>query len=172
MANDQAEPYGGGRILKIAGLSKHFGGVQALENVSIEVRAGTTHALVGENGAGKSTLIKILSGNLRPDRGVITFKGQEFAPRSPAQARSSGVSVIYQELTVIPHLSVAENIYLGALPTAPFGFVDRRRMMDGARAMIDRLGLDIDLTVRPANWLLGFSRWSRSRRVWRRGPIY
>jgi rhamnose transport system ATP-binding protein len=158
VADDQAKPRLGGIILRIDGLTKHFGGVQALEKVSIEVRAGATHALVGENGAGKSTLIKILAGNLRADRGVINFKDREFAPRNPAQARSNGVSVIYQELTVIPDLSVAENIFLGTLPTAVRGFVDWRGLMDGARAILNKLGLDIDPAMRAGDLAIGLQQ--------------
>src|ERR1700747_43167 len=93
-------------ILKLSKISKRFGGIQALEDISLELRSQEIHALVGENGAGKSTLIKIVGGNLRPDTGQIVFKGEEISFHNPAQARALGISVIYQELIIIPHMTV------------------------------------------------------------------
>jgi ribose transport system ATP-binding protein len=103
-------------ILRMRGIRKSFGAVQALCGVDLDVRAGEVHALVGENGAGKSTLMKIVSGALSPDAGAIDYAGKPFAPRSPAHARRSGIVMIYQELMLAPHLSVAENITLGVEP--------------------------------------------------------
>jgi ABC-type sugar transport system ATPase subunit len=131
-------------ILTLSALSKRFAGVLALDDVSLDVRAGEIHALVGENGAGKSTLIKILAGNQRADQGAIVFKGKAIAPRAPSEAREVGISAIYQELTVIPYLSVAENIFLGALPTNRWGIVEQRKLHDEARAVLSRLGMDMD----------------------------
>jgi ABC-type sugar transport system ATPase subunit len=131
-------------ILRLSGVSKRFARVQALDEVSFDVLPGEIHALVGENGAGKSTLIKILAGNLGADEGTITLKGRDFAPRDPSQARAAGVAVIYQELTVIPYLSVAENIFLGALPTTVIGIVDRQRLHHDAGEILDHLGMGID----------------------------
>jgi len=99
------------------GVCKHFGSTVALDDVSIDVAAGQVHALVGENGAGKSTLMKVLSGALKPDRGQMTLDGRSFRPRGPLQARRAGVAMIYQELSLAPHLSVEENIMLGMEPT-------------------------------------------------------
>jgi ABC-type sugar transport system ATPase subunit len=139
-------------ILSLSGVSKRFARVHALEAVSFDVLPGEIHALVGENGAGKSTLIKILGGNLGADEGTITLKGRDFAPRDPSQARAAGIAVIYQELTVIPYLSVAENIFLGALPANAIGIVDRQRLHRDARELLDHLGMDID-PAKPAGEL-------------------
>jgi ABC-type sugar transport system ATPase subunit len=139
-------------ILTIDGLSKRFAGVHALEDISFDVVAGEIHALVGENGAGKSTLIRILAGNLRSDRGSIVFKGRKVPLQNPSEARAAGIAVIYQELTVIPQLSVAENIFLGALPTNAGGFVEWNRLNSAARAVLDHLGMDID-PAKPAGGL-------------------
>src|SRR5690606_33947336 len=94
------------------------GSTQALSGVDLEVYPGEVLALVGENGAGKSTLMKILSGALLPDQGGMTLKGEDYAPRNPHHARQSGVAMIYQELSLAPHLSVVENIFLGRDRTA------------------------------------------------------
>src|SRR5262245_3894635 len=95
------------------GIAKHFGPTQALAGVDLELRAGEVHALVGENGAGKSTLMKVLSGAVQPDAGTMTLDGRPFAPVGPQEARRQGVAMIYQELTLAPHLSVEANVTLG-----------------------------------------------------------
>src|SRR5688572_29710855 len=94
-----------------------FGATQALDGVDLTVRSGEVHALVGENGAGKSTLMKVLSGALTPDEGVMLLDGKPYRPQSPADGRDAGVAMIYQELSLAPHLSVAVNIMLGVEPT-------------------------------------------------------
>jgi ribose transport system ATP-binding protein len=104
----------GDTILSMRSISKRFGAVEALVGVDLEVRKGTVHALIGENGAGKSTLMKVLSGSVIPDEGSMVLDGEVYAVRSPRDARDRGVSMIYQELTLAPHLSVLENITLGA----------------------------------------------------------
>jgi ribose transport system ATP-binding protein len=104
--------------LEMKGVHKRFGATHALKGVDLEVRAGEVHALVGENGAGKSTLMKILSGALRPDQGRIWLDGEPYVPRNPLHARQSGVAMIYQELSLAPHLSVMENVLLGIEPAA------------------------------------------------------
>jgi len=139
-------------VLKLANISKRFGGIQALQDVSVELQGQEIHALVGENGAGKSTLIKIVGGNLRPDAGQIVFKGKEVSFHNPAQARALGISVIYQELTVIPHMTVAENIFLGSLPTRGPGFVDWPVLRREAARTLAQLGLTLDLEM-PAGQL-------------------
>src|SRR5262245_1272667 len=103
--------------LEMSGITKRFGGTVALAGVDLEVRPGEVHALVGENGAGKSTLMKILAGAVQPDAGEMRLDGQVYRPRNPAAGRQAGVAMIYQELSLAPHLSVAENILLGAEPT-------------------------------------------------------
>jgi ribose transport system ATP-binding protein len=111
----------------MSGISKAFGPTQALRQVEFEVRAGEVHALVGENGAGKSTLMKVLAGAVRLDAGRMVLEGRPYAPRGPGDARAAGVAMIYQELSLVPDLSVEENILLGLEPTR-LGFVRRREM--------------------------------------------
>ena len=102
--------------LEAEGISKFFPGVKALDNVSLRVRPGTVHALMGENGAGKSTLLKILSGNYVPTAGSLQIQGQQMTFTHTTEALNAGVAIIYQELHLIPEMTVAENIYLGQLP--------------------------------------------------------
>ena len=97
-------------ILSIQNISKRFGGTQALDDVSFEIKRGEVHALLGENGAGKSTMIKIISGVQSRDSGTIIFDGKAVNIKSPQQARAEGINVVYQELSLVPELSVAENI--------------------------------------------------------------
>ena len=111
-------------ILEVVGVSKSFPGVKALDNVSFDLRRGEVHALVGENGAGKSTLMKILSGVYQADEGILRYKGEEVTFRDVTQARDAGVGIIYQELNLIPHLSVAANIFIGREPLTQLGTLD------------------------------------------------
>jgi ribose transport system ATP-binding protein len=106
------------------GISKRFGATHALRDVELELRAGEIHALVGENGAGKSTLMKVLSGAVQPDHGHMILDGEIFAPSGPQEARRRGVAMIYQELTLAPHLTVEANVMLG-LEQSRFGFIRR-----------------------------------------------
>src|SRR5882762_805348 len=125
--------------LRLEGVSKGFSGVQALSGVSIECRAGEVLALMGENGAGKSTLLKVLSGDHQPDAGRIVVDGTTRVFRTPAEAHKAGVRVIYQEPEIIPHVSVAENVYVGALPHR-FHWFDRRGLIKRCRAALERFG--------------------------------
>ena len=129
------------------GIRKQFPGVVALDDVSLEVEAGEVHVLLGENGAGKSTLVKVLSGAAAKDAGEILLAGERVEIAGPDHARRLGISIIYQELTLVPRLSVAENIFLGKAPRR-WGFVNWRRMRDQA----EDLGLTIDVR-RPAGEL-------------------
>jgi ribose transport system ATP-binding protein len=122
-------------LLCMEGISKHFGATCALDGVDFDLQMGEVHALIGENGAGKSTLIKILSGAVRPDRGTIRLEGRRFAPASPLESRRAGISVIYQELNLAPHLTVEENIMLGREWHAS-GFSRRRRMREKVREVL------------------------------------
>ena len=128
--------------LEMLDITKTFPGVQALDAVSFGCARGEVHALCGENGAGKSTLIKILGGVYRPDGGTIRLDGREVAFSHPIAARRAGVSIIYQELSLLPHRSVAENVFLGLEPTR-FGVLDRRAMRDNASRLLRRLGSSI-----------------------------
>jgi ribose transport system ATP-binding protein len=110
-------------VLEASGISKVFPGLCALDNVSFTIRRGEVHALCGENGAGKSTLMKILGGNYHPDSGTITHQGEPVVFAGPREAKNNGILLIHQELSLVPHLSVAENLYLGSLPRTKFGRV-------------------------------------------------
>jgi len=124
--------------LEMAGVRKAFGATHALRNVALTIAPGEAHALIGENGAGKSTLMKILSGAYQPDAGTIALDGQPFRPHNPLHARAGGIAMIYQELNLAPHLSVAENILLGEEP-AWFGWLDRAKRRDLARGALEQL---------------------------------
>ncbi len=131
-------------VLQMRGISKRYPGARALDNASLEVRAGEVHVILGENGAGKSTLMKILSGAVRADSGEILLDGRPVDLSNPLKARRLGISTIYQELSLVPHLSVAENIFLGKTPARWGGVVDFRRMRADARHILDGLGVAID----------------------------
>jgi ribose transport system ATP-binding protein len=125
------------------GLTKRFPGVIALAGVDFGVDAGEVAVLLGENGAGKSTLAKILAGIERPDSGTMMLEGDPYHPSTPAEAIASGIATIHQETSLLPGLSVAENVFLGHLPVNG-GFVDHPRMRAEARAQLERVGLRID----------------------------
>jgi galactofuranose transport system ATP-binding protein len=131
-------------LLQLRGITKRFLGVTALNGVDFTLRAGEIHALLGENGAGKSTLIKVLTGVYAPDAGTITLAGQPIAPASPKDAERLGISTVYQEVNLIPALSVAENIALGRQP-GWFGFLNWRAIRRHAREALARLELDLDV---------------------------
>ncbi len=126
-------------VLQMRGIHKEFPGVKALQDVSLNLRAGEVHALIGENGAGKSTLIKILAGALHATSGEILMNGQPVHIASPVDAMHMGISVIYQELMLIPHMTVAENIFLGREPKTKLGTVDFAEMRQQAQKHLDRL---------------------------------
>jgi ABC-type sugar transport system ATPase subunit len=131
--------------LRMVGISKRFGPVQALREVSLTVRPGTVHALVGENGAGKSTLMKILAGVYQPDTGSIEIQGRRQCFANPAQAIGAGIAMIYQELDLAEHLTVAENIFLGAEPKGPLPFtISHTRMVAQAMELARRFHFEID----------------------------
>jgi inositol transport system ATP-binding protein len=127
-----------GYLLQMEGISKSFPGVQALDDVHLNVRPGTVHALMGENGAGKSTLMKVLIGMYQPDAGTIGLGGEQVQIPDPAHALGLGISMIHQELSPVPQMTVAENIYLGREPTNRFGLIDKKRMLADARALFER----------------------------------
>ncbi len=131
-------------LLAARGLSKSFPGVKALLQVDFTLRTGEIHALLGENGAGKSTLIKVLTGVYVADGGTIELAGARVAPRSTLEAQHAGISTVYQEVNLIPQLSVAENICLGRQPRT-LGFVRWCKVRAKAREALQRLGIDIDV---------------------------
>ena len=130
-------------LLRLEGITKEFPGVLALSGVSFDLRRGEVHALCGENGAGKSTLMKIISGVYQPTRGTMVYKGKIHQFAAPLESEAAGIAIIHQELNLVPHLSVAENIYLAREPRRG-PFVDRRKLRADAKRCIDRLGVSID----------------------------
>jgi monosaccharide-transporting ATPase len=130
--------------IEIIGVSKAYPGVRALDAVDFSVEAGEVHALMGENGAGKSTLIKVMTGAVRADTGVILLEGREIRPDSPGAARAAGIGAVYQEVNLVPTMSVTKNLMLGRLPRR-FGFVDWRGAGDLARERLKRLGVYIEV---------------------------
>ncbi|MBU1335937.1 MAG: sugar ABC transporter ATP-binding protein [Alphaproteobacteria bacterium] len=133
--------------LSMTNITKRFPGVTALDGVNISLSRGEVLALVGENGAGKSTLMKILAGAYRADEGEISLFGKTVSYTSPLLMMRMGVAIIYQELLLAPHLTVAENIYLGRLPRTPLGTVEWAKVRKDAAAIINRLGFDIDVNA-------------------------
>ncbi|HEV2282123.1 MAG TPA: sugar ABC transporter ATP-binding protein [bacterium] len=140
---------GGPPLLEMRGISKTFPGVTALRDVDFDLRAGQVHALVGENGAGKSTLIKILSGVHRADRGTIRVFGETVYFASPRDAQRRGIATVYQEFNLVPQLTVDENLYLGDEPRGRWpGWVDRRRRLRDAGALLRSLGAQVPPQIR------------------------
>jgi monosaccharide-transporting ATPase len=132
-------------LLELRRITKSFPGVKALSQVDLTVRTGEIHALMGENGAGKSTLIKVLTGVYRRDSGQMFLRAQPIDPRSTQEAQALGISTVYQEVNLIPHLSVAENITLGRQP-AKMGCLDWKAINRRAQTALARLGLELDVT--------------------------
>ncbi|MFJ7301322.1 sugar ABC transporter ATP-binding protein [Streptomyces sp. NPDC099088] len=139
-------------VLALKDLSKSFGAVRALRDVSLELFPGEVHALAGENGAGKSTLIKALAGVHRPDAGQVILDGEPVVFHGPADARDAGIAVIYQEPTLFPDLSIAENIFMGRQPRRALGRIDHKATHAATAALMKRLGVELD-PERPARGL-------------------
>ncbi len=132
-------------VLAAAGIIKTFGNHTALDKVDIAFHRGEIHALLGENGAGKSTLIKILTGAYIPDSGTITVEGEAVSFTTPQQAQSIGIGTVYQEVNLLPNMTVVDNLFIGRQPTNRFGLVDKRRMERESREILSTYGLDIDV---------------------------
>ncbi|HEY8503506.1 MAG TPA: ATP-binding cassette domain-containing protein, partial [Gemmataceae bacterium] len=137
-------------LLEVRGVSKRFPGVQALDNVSLDLYPGEVLAVVGENGAGKSTLMKILAGVYRPDAGTVRLGGREVHFDDAREAAAAGVSLIHQELNLAENLTAAANIFLGREKTlgGPLGWLDRPAMRREAAALMERVGLPGSLVER------------------------
>jgi len=135
----------GNVLLEMRGIDRHFPGVHAVRGVDFDLRAGEVHALVGENGAGKSTLMKVLAGVHPAEHGQIILDGREVHITSPAMAVQLGIAMVHQELKLAPHLSAAENIFLGQLPATRSGFVDWRKLHQDAGDAVALLGLTMDV---------------------------
>jgi ribose transport system ATP-binding protein len=132
-------------VLRLEGIRKSFPGVKALDGVSLEFRPGEVHALVGENGAGKSTLMKVLSGVYQADAGRVLLRGEPVDFRSPHQAQLAGISIIYQEFSLIRGFDVTENVFLNREPTGLFGHLDRRAARERTRALLAEIGIELDV---------------------------
>src|SRR5215204_2236590 len=133
-------------ILALRGVTKRFGGATALDGVDFELMPGEIHGLVGENGAGKSTLMKILSGVHTPDEGEIVLRGKEVKFATPAESKARGIGMIYQELSCMPALTVAENVFLGSQPTTRSGLIDWKKMRREAGEHLTSLGISADVS--------------------------
>src|SRR5688572_20945439 len=144
-------------LLCARAISKAFPGVKALAGVDFTVRRGEVHALMGENGAGKSTLIKVLTGVYPRDAGEMLLEGISVDPHSPQAAEALGISTVYQEVNLIPYLSVAENICLGRQETT-LGFVRWCKMRERARKALARLGIHIDVNEPVANYSIAIQQ--------------
>src|SRR5947209_11132548 len=152
-------------ILELQGITKAFGGVEALCGVDFALFAGEIHGLVGENGAGKSTLMKIIAGVHPEFSGRLVLDGKETRFRSVRDARAAGIAMVHQELSVAPDLSVAENVFLGTQPTNRFGLVQWRRMAREAAEQLKRLGIDADPMARLGDLPIGLQQLIEIARV-------
>lgn len=134
-------------LVEMVGISKSFGANKAVDNVSLELLPGSVHALMGENGAGKSTLMKILAGVHQPDVGEIYKNGNPLRFSNPREALDFGISTVFQELSLLPNLTIAENMFLGREPVNAWGLIDYRAMHEGTRKALAELSLDLDPTT-------------------------
>ena len=130
-------------LLAMRNISKTFPGVKALDNLNFDLRSGEVHGILGENGAGKSTLIKVLGGIYHPEQGEILINGQKVSIQSVMAAKAQGISIIHQELMLVPHMTVAENIYLTREPKTHSGRIDKAKMNADAQTILDGLGTQI-----------------------------
>jgi simple sugar transport system ATP-binding protein len=157
MAATSPEP-----ILSAVDLYKHFGGLVAVDHVSLDVRAGEVVGLLGDNGAGKSTLIKMIAGVYQPDGGRLILNGKEASFASPQDARDAGIETIYQDLALCENLDAGANIFLGREPVrrllVVLRAVDRRRMLDESRRILDQLDIRIPGLARPIRQMSGGQR--------------
>ncbi len=158
-------PQGRPPILELQGITKAFGGVEALRGVDFALSAGEIHGLVGENGAGKSTLMKIIAGVHPEFSGRFLLDGQERRFRSARDAHAAGIAMVHQELSVAPDLTVAENVFLGSQPTNRFGLVQWRRMAREAGEQLARFGIDVDPLSRLGDLPIGLQQLIEIARV-------
>ena len=152
-------------LLELSGISKSFGGVQALRAVDFVLKPGEIHGLVGENGAGKSTLMKIIAGVHADYDGVMRVDGREVHFRSSRDALAAGIGMVHQELSVAPELTVAENVFLGMQPVNRLGIVDWRKMARQATEQLKNLGLNIDPAARLGDFPIGVQQLVELSRV-------
>ena len=143
-SSSRGRPFPVNPRLEARGIVKTFGGTHALDRVDFTAEAGEVHAVLGENGAGKSTLMKILCGALTPDQGTMRLDGSAVRFANPQDGLDAGVSVVHQQFTLVPELSIAENIFLGRTPSGRLGFVDWKKLFGEGRSLLDRLDSDLD----------------------------
>src|SRR6266568_3920746 len=158
-------PQGRSPILELQGITKAFGGVEALRGVDFALFPGEIHGLVGENGAGKSTLMKIIAGVHTEFSGRFVLDGRETRFRSARDARAAGIAMVHQELSVAPDLTVAENVFLGAQPTNRFGLIQWRRMAREAGEQLKRFGIEVDPLSRLGDLPIGLQQLIEIARV-------
>src|SRR5215211_7004892 len=130
-------------IIELDGITKRFGGVKALDEVSFSIARGEIHAVVGENGAGKSTLMKMLAGVHGPDVGTIALRGEPVNIGDPLAARKLGISIVFQELNLFPHLSVAANVFANRETTRGPGLLDERQMVAATKSVLAEMGVTL-----------------------------
>jgi len=135
----------GNYVLEMKNINKKFASVYALEGVNLQLKKGEVHALLGENGAGKSTLIKVLGGIYKADDGQIFVAGKPVVIQSVREAQALGINIVHQEIVLVPHISVAENIFLGREPVTKTGLKDKKKMYQEAEKLVKQLGLNIDV---------------------------
>jgi D-xylose transport system ATP-binding protein len=155
---DAAKP-----IIELRGISKRYGGVQALQDVDLDIYAGEVHALVGDNAAGKSTLIKTLAGAVASDEGAIWFHGEKVEIESPRAAKALGIETVYQDLALADNLDVSANVFLGREIARPWPLrwvLDNRRMEQQTRAVLDRLKIHIPSLRQQVRFMSGGQRQS------------
>src|SRR5829696_6524745 len=131
-------------IIRLDHVTKRFGGITAVNDVSFGISPGEIHAVVGENGAGKSTIMKMLAGVHQPDSGSLVLRGESVAIGDPLEARKLGVSIVFQELNLFPHLSVAGNIFANRETTHGPGLLDERQMVTATKQVLNTMGVDLD----------------------------
>src|SRR5271169_494741 len=151
--------------LEMTGVSKAFGGVQALRGVDFALRPGSIHGIAGENGAGKSTLMKIIAGVHPGDAGEMRVDGAPAHFRSTRDARAAGIGMVHQELSVAPDLTVAENVFLGAQPVGRFGTIAWKQMAREAAGQLKNLGLEIEPRARLGDFPIGVQQLVELARV-------
>ena len=156
--------------LEMRAISKAFPGVQALLDVDLDVRRGEVHAVIGENGAGKSTLMRILAGAMQPDRGDILIDGQKVTIGSPLIARELGIAMVYQELSLVQNLTVAENIFLGRFISSRFGLLDRSAMRRATADLLASLDLDLDPDRAVKELSVGQRQMVEIAKAWQQKP--
>lgn len=157
-------------LLRMEQIDKKFPGVHALDHIDFDLYAGEVHVLLGENGAGKSTLVKILSGSILKDDGKIIIQGKEIQHLTPAYSRELGIGMVYQELSLVPALTVAENIFLGQLPRNNISIIDWSKMVEQAKESLAKLGVDIDPRIEVRKLNLAEQQLSEIARVLTREP--